>query len=113
MVMTFDGMQYAYFGNFAVLRPEAALWRVRALEEIIWDRMGSIPKRMQLGIPGIDVDNFRASIEQFLKHLRTLVLVTSDEDRGIVQNEIIAKPTRWPVQVFALSDIATALQNVG
>ena len=32
LIMTFDGMQYRYFGNFTALRPEAVVWRVRTLE---------------------------------------------------------------------------------
>lgn len=111
LLMSFDGMRYVYFGNFTALRPETVLWRLRTLEEIIQERTGSLPERVKLGIavnPQVV-----AALQIFLGQLQTMLLVTGDEERAKVQGEIAAKPTRWPVQVFSLRDIAAALQSVG
>src|SRR5262249_34183340 len=112
MLMTFDGMRYVYFGNFTALRPEAVLWRLRTLEDIIHERIGSLPERIRLGIAAVNPPAV-AALQTFLGQLQTMLLVTSSEDRTIVQEEVAARPTRWPVQVFSLGDIAAALQSIG
>lgn len=112
LVMTFDGMRYAYFGNFTALRTEAVLWRLRTLEEIIQERMKSIPERVKLGLAAANPQAVVA-LEAFLGKLQTMLLVTGDEERTNVQQEIAARPTRWPTQVFSLNEIASALQGIG
>ena len=112
MLMTFDGMRYVYFGNFTALRPEAVLWRLRTLEDIIQERIGSLPQRVKMGIASVDQQKL-AALQTFLQQLRTMLLVTSDDDRENVRQGISAKPTRWAVEVLSLSDIRDALQNIG
>lgn len=112
LLMTFDGMRYVYFGNFTALRPEAVLWRLRTLEDIIHERIGSLPQRVRLGVAAVN-PQVVAALQTFLGQLQTMLLVTSDEERSLVQAEIAAKPTRWPVQVFSLGDIAAALHSIG
>ena len=112
MLMTFDGMRYVYFGNFTALRPEAVLWRLRTLEDIIQERIGSLPQRVNMGIASVDQQKL-AALQTFLQQLRTMLLVTSDDDRENVRGGISAKPTRWAVEVLSLSDIRDALQNIG
>jgi hypothetical protein len=111
MLMTFDGMRYVYFGNFTALRAEAVLWRLRTLEEIIQERVGSLPQRVKLGV-AVDA-KAAAALQMFVQQLRTMLLVTGDEERATVQKAIGAKPPSWPVQVFSLNDIWTALGNIG
>jgi len=107
MVTSFDGMKYAYFGNFTTLRPEIVLWRLRTLENIIHQRIASIPGRIKIGIVKQEqADALMAIFEEF----KTFLLVTSDEERKTLQKELAAKPSQRPVEVFALSDIAAALQ---
>lgn len=105
-------MRYVYFGNFTALRPEAALWRVRTLQDIVEERFGSLPERVTLGIAQVE-PNLLAALRIFLERLQIWLLVTSDEDRTTLQATATAAALRWPVQVFALSDIATALQSIG
>lgn len=112
LVMTFDGMQYAYFGNFAALRPEIALWRIRTLHDIIQERMKSIPERIKAGLTVIQPGQL-AALDMFLRHLKTLVLVTSDDDRESVKKAISENPASWPVQVLSMNDISASLQNIG
>jgi hypothetical protein len=108
MLMTFDGMRYVYFGNFTALRPEAVLWRLRTLEEIIQERLASVPKRLAMGIANPQTS---ALLDEFFAGLQTMLLVTSDEERETVKQELAGK-TRWPVQVFPIGDIRTTLQGI-
>lgn len=112
LLMPFDGMRYVYFGNFTALRAETVLWRLRTLEAIIQERIGSLPERIRLGVAQVN-PQLMALLKKFLDELQIMVLVTGDEDRTKVQEEIAAKPLAWPVQVFSLSDIDSALQGIG
>jgi hypothetical protein len=109
MVMTFDGMRCMYLGNFTALRSETVLWRLRTLEDIIHERLASIPQRIQMGMVQPEVGEM---LENFFIGLENLLLVTSDDDRDKIKTAIAAKPSRWSVQVFSLNDIHTALQNM-
>lgn len=104
-------MRYLYFGNFTTLRPETVLWRLRTLEEIISERFGSMNHRAQLGIP-ID-ENTKALMDIFLKNLEVWLLVTGDDDKAKVEEVLSQKSSIWPVQVFTLKDIISALQAIG
>lgn len=44
----FTGTEYQYFGRFANLRPELALWRVAKLAEVLRGRRASLAKRVEL-----------------------------------------------------------------
>ncbi|HVW77966.1 MAG TPA: hypothetical protein VHB45_10155 [Alloacidobacterium sp.] len=110
MVMTFDGMRYMYFGNFTALRPETVLWRFHTLEDIIQERLGSVPQRVKMGIVQPEI---MTMLDAFFGGLQTLLLVTSDDERDTIKAAIAQKETRWPVQVFSLTDISAALQNLG
>jgi hypothetical protein len=110
MVMTFDGMRYLYFGNFTALRPETVLWRFHTLEDIIQERVASIPQRVKMGIMPQEAGG---ALEMFLNGLEMMLLVTSNDERDTIHAAIAAKAPRWPVQVFSLDDINAALKNMG
>lgn len=112
MLMTFDGMKYVYFGNFTALRPEAVLWRIRTFEEIMQERIGSIPTRVKLGLPNINPQT-GALLQIFLEQTQLMLLVTSTEEKVAIQEAIAVKPTKWPVEVYAIEDITDALKNIG
>lgn len=112
LLNTFDGVRCVYFGNFTALRGEAVLWRLRTLEDIVHQRLGSLPERVRLGF-AVVTPEIIAAVEAFLAQLQIMVLVTSEEERATVRRVIAEKPMRWPVEVFSLGEIATALQNVG
>ena len=111
LLMTFDGLQYIFFGNFPALRAEAVLWRIRTLQNIVAARFASIPKRLELGMPGLNAQQ-AAVLMRFLEKLEVWVLVTSDDERNTVQAEAQRIGFQWPVRAFAISDIASALQGV-
>lgn len=110
LLMTFDGMRYVYFGNFTALRTETVLWRIRTLETIIHERTGSAPVRLALGGTNINMQALVA-LQMFLKNLQVMILVTGDEERSMVKRELEARPPRWPVEVFSLTEIADTLQK--
>lgn len=112
MLSTFDGMRYVYFGNFTALRPETVLWRVRTLEAILKERFGSLEPRVRLGIEQMN-DQMNLAIQQFLQQLRIWLLVTGDEEKLSVKAALASNPLQWDVEVFALADIAEAMQNLG
>ncbi|MGD0915685.1 MAG: hypothetical protein ABSB22_04415, partial [Thermodesulfobacteriota bacterium] len=110
LIMSFDAMKYAYFGNFTALRPETVIWRLRTLEDIIQERIASVPDRVELGLATREAMD---ALRRFIENFKAVVLVTSDEDRMIIQNALTDKPSRWPVEVYALSDTVVALQTIG
>jgi hypothetical protein len=112
LLMSFDGMQYLFFGNFTALRPEAVVWRVKTLRQILFARFGSVAQRVQLGIAALDASTM-ASLKLFLEKLQVWVLVTSDDDKAAVIGAIQTSDPGWPVRVFAISDIASALTGMG
>jgi hypothetical protein len=111
MLMTFDGLSYSYFGNFTTLRPETVLWRLRTLEEIIQERIASIPKRITMGMT-FDAKEL-AALETLFSKMQIMLLVTSNEHKISIQDAITAKPGKWPVQIFSMDDIAGAVQGIG
>ncbi|GMU45807.1 MAG: hypothetical protein AMXMBFR26_05890 [Porticoccaceae bacterium] len=112
LLMTFDGMNYKYFGNFTALRSEVVLWRVRTLNTILMARFGSLPQRIRYGLATIH-ESQAELLKVFLENLQIWVLVTSDGERDAVQREFNQGELSWEVKVFSLSDIAAALQSTG
>jgi hypothetical protein len=110
LLMTFDGMQYVFFGSFAALRVEAVLWRIRTLQNILTARLGSIGKRIESGL-GPDPRQL-AALKLFAEKLEIWILVTGDEDKAVITANIGTAGLKWPVKVFAMSDIKTALENI-
>ncbi|HEV8482463.1 MAG TPA: hypothetical protein VGV87_02800 [Blastocatellia bacterium] len=112
MLMTFDGMRYRYFGNFTTLRPETVVWRIRTLQQIFAARFGSLPERIKLGLATVG-NNDAAALKMFLEQLQIWVLVTSDGEGDTLRAAVAEAQVFCPVRVFAISDIAAALQGVG
>jgi hypothetical protein len=111
LLMTFDGLQYVYFGIFTALRQEAVLWRLKTLQDIISSRVGSIEKRIEMGFGRPDARQL-AAINVFIEKLQVWVLVTSDEDKAAIASTATTLGLKWPVKMFAISDIRTALENI-
>jgi hypothetical protein len=112
MLMTFDGMRYLYFGNFTALRGETALWRIQTLQQIFAARFGSLPERIKLGLASVG-NGEAAALKMFLEQLQIWVLVTSDDERDTLQAAAARAKRFCAVRVFAISDIAAALQSIG
>jgi hypothetical protein len=113
LVTHFDGVLYRYFGNFTALRADAVLWRIRTLQDVVSARVGSMPARMEMwkAMPGFNqqqFENFKTLVDMF----EVWVLVTSNDDKATIQAAAEQAAFRWPVKVFALSDIETALKSI-
>lgn len=111
LLSSFDGLNYSYFGNFTALRPEAVLWRLRTLVDILNERMGSVPERMKMGFPGITPASLQI-LEKFMRQMQFMLLVTADDNKAIIEQELGDKPIKWPVKVFSLSQIETDLRGL-
>ncbi len=74
--------------------------------------MGSLPERVRLGF-ATGTPQLLEAVEAFLAQVQVMALVTSEDERATVRRVLSEKPMRWAVEVFCLSDIATALQSVG
>jgi len=109
LVMPFDGLQYAFFGNFTALRPEVILWRLRTLEQIVHERfVASVPERERLGLLSLNAAT-RDAWTTFLKGLKTILLVTSDEDRSQLMQALESEPVKWAVEIYSMNDMSSTL----
>jgi hypothetical protein len=113
LLRTFDGMQYLYFGNFTTLRPEAVVWRIKTLQQILVARIGSIEQRIQLGIVANLGEPVASALRQFVEKLQVWVLVTSEDDKKAVTTAIANAKLSWQVRVFSMRDIESVLQSIG
>lgn len=85
----FSGNNYVFLGQFASLRSEAILWRLRKFNQIINERRASLPQRVSVGMlpPGQAV-----LVENIFKNIQIWVLVTSPDDKTSIQNELAPNP---------------------
>ena len=105
----FGGVQYTFFGNFTALRPEAVLWRVRLLDEILAERIATMAFRVQVGV-GTQQQADVAT--QLLSSMRMWLLLSSDDDKAKVLAALQAQPVARVVEVFSKGDVADALQRL-
>ena len=110
LLMTFDGLQYVYFGNFTTLRADAVLWRIRTLSQILTARVGSLEDRIKLGI--LKLEGERWPFAELMAKTRIWVLVTSEEDKLTVMRALASEGLPWKVKVFSISEIESSLQIV-
>jgi len=109
MLMTFNGMQYVYFGNFTPLRPETVIWRLRTMEAILLARVQSIPERVKMGMAS---EAQAAAVESWFKTLQLWALVTSDDQKTQIAQALVAMNFSVPVRLFAMPEISEALHGI-
>lgn len=68
------------------------------------------PLRLQLGIAKSDPQT-QATLDSLFANLEIWLLVTSDKEREVVEREVGGKEGRWPVRVFSLNEISSALHE--
>lgn len=106
----FSGMQGIYFGNFTALRPEAVLWRVRTVLDILSERIGSLEQRVKTGIVSSEqIELFN----EILSKLAIWILVTSEDDKKYVSEAIASLKDGRHFDVFSLTDVSEALAKSG
>lgn len=111
-LLTFDGLQLVYFGNFTALRKEIVIWRLRILQEILTARFGSIGERIRRGI-NIPKSTELAAVSAIVENLQVWILVTSDDEKSHLDSTTSTMEFKWPVKIFSISDIKAELQNIG
>jgi hypothetical protein len=105
----FAGKDYFYFGNFTMLRPEAVLWRVSMLEEILNQRASTLPLRLQLDM--VTPTQFALATNLFTT-VRVWLLVTSNDEKDQIIRKLQRKENTRSIEVFSLSDVATVLATL-
>ncbi|MBI1887449.1 MAG: hypothetical protein HYS19_03625 [Nitrosomonadales bacterium] len=106
----FTGMKYIYFGNFTTLRPEIVLWRIHMLEEFLADRASSLPIKAEVGAVSIAQLDLATRI---LNQVEIWILVTSDEDKRKISEELQTATISHTFELFSTSDVSTQLIHSG
>lgn len=102
----FSGSTYIYFGNFTMLRPEAVLWRLRMLEEILAGRASALPERLEAGMI---TPKQISVVSKLLDRVQIWVLVTSEDDKTNVLTGLLNTGSTHPLSAFSLADVAAEL----
>lgn len=104
----FSGDKYAFLGQFATLRPETVLWRLRKMNEILNGRRSSIPARADAGV----IRPEQALLaEQLFKTLELWVMVTSNDEKKSIQNELAKRPLDYQTDILSIDDIFLELKT--
>jgi len=104
----FAGDNYLFFGNFTTLRPEAVLWRLKKLHEILDGRRSSIPARVKAGATPPEAGTL---VERIFSTMQVWVLVTSSEDQRNIQKELANQHTNYKTEIICRDDITKELQS--
>jgi hypothetical protein len=110
LLMTFAGTDYMFLGNFTHLRPEAVLWRLRMLVRSIDARRSSWAARV---LHGVMTEKVAKTAEHIFSRFQIWLVVTSDEDRSIIEDAIKTEPAPYATDVRSLSNIEGALRELG
>ncbi len=104
----FSGFKYIFMGNFSALRVEAVLWRVKMLDKIIQERLSSVGKRVKTGIM---LKHQAGLFRKVFKEAEVWLIVTSNEDKSKVVDNIKAQPLKLKTTVFSREDIISELKK--
>jgi hypothetical protein len=91
------------------LRPEAVLWRIKLLDEIIADRLKSVDIRVKAGMIKADEVELLVSI---IGATEVWVMMNSDEDKQVVKAALEATSLRRRIEVFGPADVAETLAGL-
>ena len=104
----FSGLNYMYFGNFTMLRPEVVAWRVEMLVEILDGRRAWLFSRCQFGVTTAEQAQV---IDEAIARMKIWIVVTTSEDKDKV--EMALASNHYLVKVFSISDIGMELNKLG
>jgi len=105
----FAGNKYVFLGRFASLRPEAILWRLKKMNEMLNGRRGSIKQRVE---DKIATPEQAALLERIFETLQIWVLVTSDGDKKAIQSELLKQPADYAIDIITIDEIILELSAV-
>ncbi|MBU6391928.1 MAG: hypothetical protein KGQ83_06795, partial [Planctomycetes bacterium] len=106
----FSGMNYMYFGNFTALRPETVLWRLRMLTEILDGRRATLKDRVKVGVA---TEEQVQLLEELLQRLEIWLVVTSNEEKTVLNKVLNTSSQHYKTQVFSIGDVWNELENLG
>jgi len=105
----FSGEKFTFFGNFAVLRPEAIVWRAKLIDQIIRERRDALVARAnERLLEGQDLEPFIRVLED----VRLWFRVTTDEDAQSVAGALLSLGYEERLRVFSLRTIEAELQKL-
>jgi hypothetical protein len=105
----FQGFTLIYVGIFTALRPEAVVWRLRTLAEIVSERRRSLPAKITLGIV---TPQKGALADAIMQQFQTWVFVTSEKDKQAIGEALMKNPPGYKYQVFSLNEVQSELQKL-
>jgi hypothetical protein len=103
----FSGDKYVFVGRFATLRPEAVLWRLRKMNEILNGRLSSIPSRVAVG--AIKPEQVPIA-EQLFKTLQIWIIVTSNDDKRAIEDDLAKYPLDYRTDIISIDDMFSELK---
>jgi hypothetical protein len=104
----FSGFTYTFLGNFTNLRTEISLWRIRLLDELLNERIKSIPDRIKLGIASKQIV---PALYEILSKMRIWVIVNRIDEKEIIENELQKSPINLSYELFTTDEIRTAVDK--
>ena len=107
LIADFGGFDYKFFGNYSHLRPEAVIWRVMKLCEIITQRMATLGVRIQTGM----IDAAKVPVlTAFVQRVEIWVVANSGDDKNAVAAAVAGVGRK--VRVFSVAEVTGALQQL-
>jgi hypothetical protein len=103
----FSGVNYVFFGNFTFLRLEIVIWRLKMLRDILDEKREGLRVRVSLGV---STEEERQRDDKFLERFQIWVLLTSDDEKNVVEKEIAEASFGYVTKVFSSSDVQSQLQ---
>jgi hypothetical protein len=104
----FSGDKYVFLGRFATLRPEAVLWRLRKMNDILNGRRASLPNRVAFG--AIKPEQL-PMVENLFETLQIWVIVTSTNDKVAILEELEKQPLDYKTDILTIDDIFAELKT--
>jgi hypothetical protein len=105
----FSGLVYHFFGNFTPFRSEAVIWRLKMLNELLNARKDSIKARVEIGL--VKPENTE-KFKSFFSSLKVIVLVTTDEDKALILQNMVQPKFAYNLEIYSLVDMKTELEKL-
>lgn len=103
----FSGMRYTYFGNFAAFRPEACIWRVKMLVEVLAGRAATIDMKVEAGVAD---PKQGALLKSVLTSIDVVIVVNADDDKIAVLDGLPEVNLDRSIEVFSLNEVRADLE---
>lgn len=106
LLVDFTGFAYTFLGQYSSLRPEAVIWRMKKLNEIITGRLSTFDYRVSIGM--VAPETIKPA-KKIFENLEMLVIVTSSQDREIVDSELLKTPIKNKYKIVTVDEMKSAI----